>query len=119
MNKQNKDILTMLDEMMDEELWERLNSCDDFGLTELFHMEHLQNRIKQTEDLEGVVIHKGDDKFEGFEDDDSTTIGLYDQLPSPNSTEDVVRKGYGGYYEIYSPTLVKNELVWKKVAWSY
>lgn len=47
------------------------------------------------------------------------TIGLYDQLPSPNSTEDVVRKGYGSYYEIYSPTLMKDELVWKKVAWSY
>lgn len=48
-----------------------------------------------------------------------TTIGLYDQLPSPTSTENVVRKGYGSYYEVYSPTLVNNELVWKKVAWSY
>ena len=48
-----------------------------------------------------------------------TTVSLYDQLPSPNSTEDVVRKGYGSYYEVYSPTLVNNELVWKKVAWSY
>ncbi|UZV41220.1 hypothetical protein vBVpaMR16F_154 [Vibrio phage vB_VpaM_R16F] len=119
MDKQNKDILTMLDDMTDEELWEKLNSCDYFGLTELFHVEHLQNRIKQTEELKGTVILKGDDKFEGFEGSNPTTIGLYDQLPSPTSTEDVVRKGYGSYYEVYSPTLVNDELVWKKVAWSY
>jgi len=47
-----------------------------FGITheELISLEDLifhdlQERIKQTNELEGIVICKGDDKFEGFEDE--------------------------------------------------
>lgn len=114
----SKDVLTQLDEMSDEELWERLEKCDDFGLTELFSNPSLQSRIENISLVGGTVLLDGDEKFEGF-NTSLITIGLYDTLPQPITTEDVVRKGYGSYYEIYSPTLVGQELVWKKVAWSY
>ncbi len=50
------------------------------------------------------------------------TINLYDPLPTPTSTEEVLRVGKGSFYKLYSPTDVSKrgesvKLVWQVVGW--
>ena len=46
-------------------------------------------------------------------------IGLFEDLPPPTSKEEVIIKGEGTIYEIYSTSEQRGGiLVWKLVGWS-